>query len=63
MHGVSIIFGPVTEFSGGVDPAGPVVVAAPEAPPVVQKPTEARPLGRCCSVEVPPQLCLLSMYY
>ncbi len=38
-------------FSGGVDPAQPVVVvAAPKAPPVVQNPAEARPLGRCCTV-------------
>ncbi len=40
----------VTEcLSGGVDPANPVVVDAPEAPPVVQDPAEVSPLGRCCS--------------
>ncbi len=33
-------------FSGGVDPAQPVVVAASEAPPVVQDPAE---LGMCCT--------------
>ncbi len=43
----------VTEFSGDVDPAQPVVVDVPAAPPVVQDPAEARPLGRCSVSHMP----------